>query len=251
MLQEASLLILYHQSPWNPGPQTPSPLSLSARGRRVAHFMTSRGRSPPVSHHQAVVAWISTHSPQPWSLSTPSTSAGGNAEQKVKGQARGTLPGMQVALTVCSLLSLSQAQACPGSSTATGSEAFGIPEPPSQKSLTSSWHTEGTEGMLVEWTPGLTLECPSFSALPRRPLMFPSSSSSHAPSSRQPSLIPGCKVRLYSLCWVFSFPVGPWVSCLGLKHAIRHPWAPVLALPVWFWGSYTSFLRGFSSDWWE
>lgn len=105
--------------------------------------------------------------------------------------------------------------------------------------------------MLVEWTPGLTLECSSFSVLPKRPLMFPSSSSSHAPSSRQPSLILGCKVMLYSLCWLCSFPVVPWVSCLGLKHAIRHAGAPVLAFPVWFWGSYTSFLSGFSSDQWE
>lgn len=89
--------------------------------------------------------------------------------------------------------------------------------------------------MLVEWTPGLgSIECSSFSVLPKRPRMFPSSSSSHAPSSRQPSLIPGCKVMLHSLCWVFSFPVVLWVSCLGLKHAIRHLRAPVLALPVWF-----------------
>lgn len=71
MLQAASLLILYPQSHWNPGPQTPSPLSPSATGRRVAHFMMSRGRFPPVSHRQAAVAWISTHSPQPWSLRAP------------------------------------------------------------------------------------------------------------------------------------------------------------------------------------
>ena len=78
----------------NPGPPTPSLLSLSARGRRVAHFTTSRSCFPPVSHHQSGVAG-SQHSqptvlePQfpPLKMDTaPSASAGGNTEQRSKGK---------------------------------------------------------------------------------------------------------------------------------------------------------------------
>lgn len=102
-----------------------------------------------MSHHQTQVAW-SQHSqpttlqpqfPHPKMGTAPFTSGGENTVQKDKGEACGT----RLALNACSPLSLSQDQACHGSPKATGSKAFGIQEPHSQKSVISAWYTQGAQ----------------------------------------------------------------------------------------------------------
>lgn len=137
------------------GPWTLNPVlfvSLSQR-QRVAHFMTSRSRFPPVSPHQTGVAWSQHSQPPVLEPQFPHLKMDtaplciSRREHRAEGQRESLwhMPGMQVALNACSILFLSQAQACPGSPTATGSKAFGIPGPPSQRSLISAWHTEGTQ----------------------------------------------------------------------------------------------------------
>lgn len=79
--------------------------------------------------------------------------------------------------------------------------------------------------------------------------MFPSSSSSHA-LLQAAFLDPRVQGHAVLFVLALQLPCGT-VGFTFRAQACYQTRRGSVAFPVWFWGSYTSFLSGFSSDQWE